>query len=112
MAAVSQCAALMVRHGVRQRRACHGDAPDEAYRQADGAFSCQWALESGRALERRGGRELVPAHLDQERFLAVSKTGNRASKAMAISFPPIPRKPPTSITTPMTRPRSCRRADH
>src|SRR5215212_5534963 len=61
----------MLRHGVRERRACHGDAADEAYRQADGALSGQWALESGRALERRRGRELVPAHLDQERFLAV-----------------------------------------
>src|SRR5215212_4873284 len=36
--------------------------------------------------------------------LPSSKTGNRASKAIAISFPPIPRKPPTSITTPMIRP--------
>src|SRR5215211_6268599 len=77
MAAVSQGAALMLRHGVRERRACHDDAADDAYRLADGVLSGQWALESGRALERRGGRELVLAHLDQERFLAIFENGEQ-----------------------------------
>src|SRR5215211_1544064 len=104
MAAVSQGAALMLRHGVRERRACHGDAADDAYRLADGVLSGQWALESGRALDAGAAASWFLLISTKNASLPSSKTGNRASKAMAISFPPIPRKPPTSITTPMTRP--------